>query len=354
MAHTLTPTQVEALASSFNPQPILRVRHGAGTDVDLPVIDGSLTLDGGSQERVTLTATVPIEFAPDEWSDLLIPDDAVARVYFGLGVGPEVKVGTVWLDECRIRRPEGTVTLTGFSRATRVSQAGFPFGDRRYTGTCVEVAQKIVADALGVSVPVQVIGGLTGPQVSAEEVFNGDPWQAVEDLMDAAGGEAYFNADDVLVMRAVPKADPPASWGLHVGDGGTLTRYEVALTRAPNEVRMEFRNPTTNLDVVGVATAGGMAAPSGPYGHYRRTETRDGVIGKADADKAAAEFLTRAGGLMRTVSMEGVPHPGIEVGDAVTVTFVNGVTETHRVTRLELPLTPGEPMRVETRSLPWR
>jgi hypothetical protein len=353
VAHPITPEQAASLASSFTPNPVVTVAHGSGAAVPVPVIEGRVILDGGSQERTTLTMRVPIDLAPAGWDDLLVPDDARAVVTFGIGTGPAVRVATAWLDEVRVVRPDGYIDVTGYSRATRVQQAGFPFGDRRYTGTCVQVAQAIIKDALGFAVPVDVRGGLAGPQVSRETIFNGDPWQAVEDLMDAAGGEAYFNADDVLVMRPVPKANPPTSFRFHTGPGGTVVGYEVSLTRAPNVVRMEFQNPTTGADVVGVASATGKAAPSGPYGNFRRIEERTGVIAQADADRSAAEFLTRAGGLMRGITLTAVPHPGVEVGDAIEVVFVNGATETHRVTSVDLPLTPGEPMVLTTRSIPW-
>jgi hypothetical protein len=353
MAHVLTPTQAGALTTAFAPRPTLRVRHGAsGPETVVPLIEGTVTLDGASHERTTLSAVVPREFAPESWSSALVPTDAICEVGFGITDGPEVRVAWTWLDGVEVERPSGLVTITAYSRATRVAQAGFPSGDRRYTGTTPAVVARIVSDALGVPVTVDN-RGVTGPAITAETVFNGDPWQAVEDLMDAAGAEAYFDTDDRLVMRPVPKAVGKADWRLAVGPDGTITSYTVGLRRAPNVLRMPFQHPSSGEDVIGRASATGPAAASGPYGTFRGEVTRYGVVTQAQADAAAAEYLSRAGGLMRTVTFEGVPHPGIEVGDVVEFVFANGATETHRITRLEIPLTPGEPMRGETRSLPW-
>lgn len=351
MAHVLTAAQQAAIASSFSPDPqVWATNLATGETVQLPMIDGTVVLDGGSTERVTLTGTVAGEMAPTAWSSLLIPDDCRLTVMFGLGIDPDVKVATAWLDRVAVRRPEHTVTIEAYSRATRVSQAGFPKGGT-YTGNSAQAAEKVVEAALGKQVTV-VNQGVTGPTVSDQDLFTGDPWEAVEALMDSAGAEAFFDIEDRLVMRPVPRADPPVKWTLATGEGGTIIDYEVSLTRAPNVVRMRF-SADGQADVYATATATGNAAPTGPYGYYRTDIDRDGKVTQAQANTAATEYLTRAGGLMRTITLTAVPHPGIEVGDAIGITFVNGATEVHRVTRVELPLTMGEPMRVETRSLPW-
>jgi 2-polyprenyl-3-methyl-5-hydroxy-6-metoxy-1,4-benzoquinol methylase len=65
------------------------------------------------------------------------------------------------------------------------------------------------------------------------------------------------------------------------------------------------------------------------------------------------EHVLNAGGLMRSLELTAVPHPGIEVGDTIAVVFVTGSRELHRVTDVTLPLTAGDPMRLQTRTLPW-
>jgi Putative phage tail protein len=352
----LTADQATALTRSFTPGVSVVLTHANNQQFTLPVIGGTVDTDASSFERTTVDLVLPLDAAPTAWGDPVVPDDAVLDVTYSLGVGPAVRVARVWLDEARVVRPEGEVRVRAYSRATRVSQGGFPTGDRRYSGTTVAVVQAIVADALGAGhndVTTVVLDGLVGPTVTKAQAFTGDPWQAVEDLMDAAGGEAYFDELDRLVLRKVPTAEPPAVTRLKVGEGGTITGYEVSLVRAPNAVRMAFQNPSGAADVVGTATATGNAAPTGPYGWYRTDEVRYGVVSQAQANTAAAEWLKRAGGLMRTVTFTASPHPGIQVGDVIEVEYVNAVVETHRVVAVSLPLTPGEAMTVTTRSKPW-
>jgi len=359
MAHPLTAEQLDALSSSFAPDPQLWATDLTTFDsVRLPLISGRINLDGASVERTTLDATVAAvdsdgsRYVPEEWGDLLVPDDCVLTAFYGLGAGAPVKVATVYLDSTTVIGPDGTLALVGYSRATRVSQAGYPPGATSYTGNAAQAAVKVVEAALGVTVQVVNLG-VTGPTVIDAEAFTGDPWDAVETLMDAAGAEAYFDVEDRLVLRPVPRAEAPVAWTLATGEGGTITRYEATVERAPNVVRMRFRDPAGQADVLGTATATGPADPAGAYGPFRLDVDRDGRVTTTQATEAAQEYLLRAGGLMRSLTIEAVPHPGIEVGDSIGVTFPNGATEVHRVTSVALPLTVGDTMQVRTRSVPW-
>jgi hypothetical protein len=357
----LTPVQRAAIAAGFAPEPIVTAASASGTGpgVRLPVLEGAVRWTAASTERTTAELVVPTQdtdgttYAPTSWASLLTPDDCVVTVAYGLGVDGPVRVARLWVDDVRTERPEGRTTLQLVSRATRVSQAGFPSGDRRYVGPTADVVHRIVEQCLGTTVQL-VDKGIGGPLVAPGTVFDGDPWQAVEDLCDAAGGEAYFDELDQLVLRPTPGGAGPAVDTLRVGPGGTITRYSVSLTRAPNVVRLQFQHPTrADVDVVGRATATGAVVPTGPYGPYRVTETRTGAVTQAQADAAAREYLTRAGGMLRSLELETVPHPGLEVGDTIGVELVTGALELHRVIGLELPLTPGNPSRIETRATPW-
>jgi hypothetical protein len=356
----LTPVQLAALSSSFAPEPyVTAAPYGSTSETRVPLIDGTVSYTAASTDRVSASIRVPLvdtdgtTWAPTEWSSLLTPDDVVIRAYYGLGVDAPVRVATLWLDDVLVVRPDGYVELSCVSGAQRVAQAGFPTGDRRYTGPTATVVRAIVESCLGHTVAFRD-DGLGGPVIVDRQVFDGNPWDAVEQLCDAAGGEAFFDDDGVLVVRPTPKVQPAPGVTLSVGAGGTITGYRTRLTRSPNVVRMEFQNPTGGAgDVVGVAQATGHADPAGPYGPYRVTETRTGVVTQAQANAAAAEYLTRAGGILRSVELDAAPHPGIVVGDTLGVSFVNGATELHRVIAVELPLGPGDGMRVETRATPW-
>jgi Putative phage tail protein len=352
VARPLTPYQLAALSTAFAPTPTIEARRGTDEWQTLDVIGGEVSYDGSSTERTTLTASVALDHAPTEWGSLLVPADSQLRVTFALAEGPPIVCATVWLDAVTVTRPDSTVELSAVSRATRVAQAGFPPGDRRYTGTTAAVIEAIVEAALGVPVTVDN-RGVTGPLIPPERAFlDVDPWQAVEDLCDAAGAEAYFDSHDVLVIRPVPTATGTPAWDLAPGDDGTIIRYATSLTRAPNDVSIVFTTDD-GLEIRGTAVATGPAAPSGPYGRVTYEDSRPGTLTQAQADAAALDYLTRAGGIMRTLTLEIPPHPGIEVGDVARVTFVNGSAELHRITSVILPLTPGAPTSLTTKSLPW-
>ena len=355
---TLTPAQLEALSHGYAPDAVLTATRGSDPPVVVPVVGGDVTYSAASTERLDLRVSVPLVdndgtvWAPLGWDDLLVPTDCVLDLSFGMGIGPRVHVAHAWLDSVRARRPDGTLELRATSRATRVSQAGLPAGDRRLSGPTAAVCHALVEQALGESVTLLDLG-IGGPTVYPGTTFSGDPWAHVDELCDAAGGEAYFDLEDRLVLRRTPTGAGPAVATLATGKGGTVLAYDVELTRAPNVLRLEYQDPAGTADIVGTASATGAAAPSGPYGVYRGDVSRSGRPTQAQADAAARDYLTRAGGLLRNLSLEVVPNPGLEVGDTVAVVFVNGTQELHRVVEVDLPITPGRPMVVTTRATPW-
>jgi hypothetical protein len=354
----MTPAQVAALTVSHSPDPVVETyTHGAPqARTRLPVGAGDVSWSAGSYDRATVTLDLPLEWAPTSWSDPLTPDDARLVISYGMGTDDApIVVARLWVERVSVVRPDGRVTVTAGTLAARIAQAGFPDGDRRYSGPTIDVVGKIAADALGRPVSYRVEGALTagGPTVRTDQTFTGDPWMAIEDLMDAAGGEAFFDETDELVLRPQPVVKGTPDWTLTVGAGGTVTGYTVDLERAPNVVRMAVQSTAGTADVVGTAQATGAARPDGPYGPYRTDVTRPGSMTKAQADAAAGAWLAREGGLGRTVTIQAVPHPGIVVGDTLAVTYANGATERCRVVGVRLPLTPGNAMTVEGKATPW-
>lgn len=363
MGRALTDAQVDAVENGFGPVVWLLVGQGPDDDHPLrvPVIGGQLIEDAGSQERWTLNATVPIidgdgvRWAPGWWDDPLVPDDAYLSVFYGVGVGDWITLNPgLWLDQARTRRPDGVLELTAYSTATRVSQAGFPDGDRRWTGDTATVIHDVVLACLGwASVTVDNPDGLTGPDIPAGYAFDGDPWDVVEQLADAAGWDVFWWGT-TLVIRAQPTGTGLVEWDFLTGEGGTIVAYDTALTRAPNVVRLAFQDPDgTAPDVVGEAVAPASASPFGPYGWYRTDETRTGRPVGTEADDAASSWLARAGGLLRTINFDASPHPGLRVGDTIMVRTVDDAEQYLRTTYVGFPLTPGDTMHVENRATPW-
>lgn len=355
---TLLPATLAALAVPHSPDVRVEAYPHGHTDqaVPLELRGGDLVSSADSYDRTTCRLELPITYAPTGWGSLLTPDDARLRVTYGVGVGdPAAELARLWVERVSVTRPEGIVTVEAGTLAARISQAGFPSADRRYSGLTTDVVPRIAHDALGWTPPSRVEGSLTsgGPTVTTAQVFSGDPWQAIESLLDAAGGEAYFDGED-LVMRPQPVTKATADWSFAVGDGGTVTGYESTLERAPNVVRLAVQDPAgTAADVVGTATATGGADPTGPYGYFRTDETRTGRMSQAQANDAARQWLERVGGFARPVTLTCVPHPGVMVGDTVAVTYANGATERCRVITVRFPLTPGDAMTLETKALPW-
>ena len=355
MSHPMTDLQHLAVRTSYSPRPIVTLhRASTMTTVVLPLMDGTLTISDTSTDRTTFSASLPMSWAPLSWTDPLVPADTYLTIEYDVGVDDPIRVGLVWLDQVQVRRPEGRVSITASTRSKRVSQAGFAPGDRFYTGTCTAVVQRIVNEALGITVPCTVQSGLPVINVDPTEAWTGDPWNAVEQLMDRIGGEAFFDEYDELILRPTPRFDPVPVFELKTGEDGNIIDYTINFERAANRQAVIFNDPTgSQADIVGIASATGNAAWDGPYGRYRREESRSGKVTQAQANAAAATLLTRTGGALRSVDLTIAPTPFLDAGDCVSVQFANEQTETHWIRTVNFPLTPGNAETLVTASLPW-
>jgi hypothetical protein len=368
--HQLDPDQVAALSSSYHPSAFVRVsRASTGDTVQLPIIDGELVSSAGSIDRTRLTLRTSLDYAPTGWQSPLIPADAVATVRYGVNRdtwAESLTVAQLWVEEVTTARPDGYVDVVAYSRSRRVSQAGLPFGNKSYPGEAAHVITEIVEAALGVTVPRSIRDGLgsAGVHVFGSEVFAGDAWRAVEDLSDRIGGETYFDSGGTLVTRATPTPSESPDLTLRPGKDGTILAYGSRTDRSgANRVRVRFTDPgpdpkdpddkDRHPDRVAKADADPPAQWDGPYGRVRLDTRRNGRVTQGQADRAAEALLDRAGGLLRTVTLECLPDPRVEVGDTVRVIFLNGAAERFVVDEVRLPLIASRPMELAMRAKPW-
>lgn len=368
--HSLAPDQVTALSNSYHPSTWVRVhRDSTGETVQLPVIDGELTSSAGSIDRHRLTVRTALDYAPSGWQSTLLPADAVVSVRYGVNRdswADALPIAQVWVEEVTTARPDGYVDVRAYSRSRRVSQAGLPFGNKSYPGEAAHVITQLVEASLGVSVPRDIRDGLgsLGVHVFGSEVFAGDAWRAVEDLSDRIGGETYFDSTGTLVTRQIPQPTEVPDLELRPGVDGTIVAYGSRVDRSgANRVRVRFTDPgpdpkdpddkDRHPDRTAKADADPPAQWDGAYGRVRLDTRRNGRVTQGQADRAAEGLLDRAGGLLRTVSLECLPDPRIEVGDTVRVRFLNGAAERFVVDELRLPLVANRPMELTMRAKPW-
>jgi hypothetical protein len=182
--------------------------------------------------------------------------------------------------------------------------------------------------------------------------LDGDVWPTVESLMDAAGGEAFFDATGALVLRDVPvKTAPVATLG--VGSHGVVTGYESEKRWAYNKVAIVYDDGTSRRVGAWEDTDPLSATRvTGPYGRHTRLDRISVDAGKlptlAAANAAAVAVGRRAAAPYRLVTFDAVPAPWLEPGDTVAVGFLDGTPEHHLGTSTSWPLSQLDAMTMRT------
>lgn len=347
------PPAWDAMASTgFGIRPAVRVtayRPGSTATLDVPVTSGTVTKDAGTypRTRVTLdcadTSLIPITL-----SDLLQPNGNWLAVDYGYAdPGTEV---TAWLrihdgpiTRVLSSRPGSLLTIESADPTILVS------GDDQWAPTTYATGTNYAAKVAEVIVTARyattVVNTLTAAQklltVPVDWSWTGDPWAAVEYLMDLIGGEAYLDSTRALILRPHPITGTVA-FAFRTGETGTITGYDSEQVRPFNSVQLLYTptaGGTANLGLWEDLNPSSPTYVNGPMGRYVYTERRIGtVLGGVANLYTAPMYARRVRGRGRTVTLRAVPVPWIEPGDLISVTTVGGPVENMFVQTVSIPL----------------
>lgn len=340
-------------------------RNGYGTPqaVDLPLTSndpGELVKDASRWPRTRLDLTVADTLAgPHTLDAALMPWATTVRLTFGYvdasGQPASVLVATVRLVTTEAERPGGLVRLECADRSSLTDAAHVAPAVTYAAGTTIRAAILAAAamDGLGAVVELNTLtAGQNAATVPAGYTWHGSPWQAIENLADLIGAEAFYDASERLVLRSPPVPGSTAVFALTSGDGGVLTGMASRVERAPNAVALVYDRSNAAGPIIGTwtDTRPGPTLYGGPYGIRRLVEERDGRPTQAAADAAAVAYARRVAGRVRQVTYRSVPVPWLEPGDTIAVEPVDlDAMELHTVQSVALPLS-FDPMTVTTRN----
>lgn len=180
-------------------------------------------------------------------------------------------------------------------------------------------------------------------RVPADFVQGEDIWAALNELLTAWPARARMgDHGQIRILPALSRdLSAPEVWW-HDGEGGTVTGAPMDGTR----------DGTYNHVMVKVKPEGDDAAEFWVEDHIRtgplavgvfkkvtqKVET-DAVTTRAQAELVAINELAKAGLRAKTVPVEMVPDWRVELDDVVHVKTADGLSQTGRVTGIELPLT---------------
>lgn len=355
-----------ALSSSH--QVVSRVdvyRSGVLLLSDLPISDGSVTVDESSRVRRSCSITVAdTSLAPKDSTDLLAPVGTELAVFSGIGFADGstelVPLGVFRIISVSTSEWNGEVTVEAQDRTSAL--ANDRFLTPRTTPATTGYVDEIAAMVHGTLPAVDVID-ITGSTATLSDpaTWDRDRDAAIESLADSIGAEAFFDVQGSFVVRPVVSipADPDAAgilpnWTVASGETGVLVDVAGA---------MSAESVYNGVVVTGVSTSSATAAPyatakltsgpfrwDGPFGRKPLFVSNSLIYTKDQALTAAKARLARLTALQRTLTPTTLPNPALDVGDVLKVVLPDGSWSWQVVSGLSVPLSASS-MSITVRSV---
>lgn len=325
---------------------------------DIPVDAGSEEVDRSLRVPERVTLTVPrydrgVGWSPTSDDHPLAANGQRLRVQVGIALdGGRVEWlqrGWFVVEETTADRDSVSVTAVGLLALIDEARLVSPY---QPSGTIASTLRGLVEPALTVTYDAALVDRAVPSGINFDE----DRLAALMELLDAWGADAYVTEDGYLsVVPAVQAAVPVLS--LTDGVGGTVieaigssTRegaYNVVVARGTASDGGQVQGVA--YDALGPKRFGGDFNPL-PVPYYYSSPLLTTV---AQAASAAQTVLAR---MRRTTSREftvrTVPHPGLQVGDVVSLTVGGDTALPCSVEALTLPYTAdGGAQTLRVRSL---
>lgn len=344
----------EALTKAYEVSTLVEVLHAGAVVAEVEITDGAVTPDEGSSVRrsgwLDLTDT---DLTPRDVDDLLAPFGPEVRISTGINVGGYVERVTVFTGG--ITLPEtgslyGPLRLTADDRSRTVARSRLlkPWNTPAGTLATAEI-KRLIADVN----PAWEVYDFTGSRaVTVAATWDEDRWAAVDSLATDIGAEVFFDALGRCIIRPIPDGTASPVWALDVDhDAATLADASLSMTSERAYNLVVARSSASGIPpVAGFAyvSAGALAWPGWQNPRYYASPQIRTV---EQAMSAAASILPRSLAVARDITAIGAVHPGLEVGDVVTISLPDGTSEPRILTRFTIPLTEaGESSTYQTRA----
>jgi hypothetical protein len=331
---TVTPLFLRALTTSHN----ISVRadvyyNGSVLAADIPIADGTVTLDRGSKTRRYLSLTVAdVSYLPWAETDPLAVYGQKIVVTRGIrymnGLEENVPLGTFRIDNPQGDTLYGPVTLTGSSSESFIQDDRFtsPASTNGYA-TCVDAITGLIHQTL----PSATVVNTTGRNPSCSVVSwdaQSDRWDAVTQIATAMNAEIYIDALDRFVIANAPNVlSSTVAWGVAEGEGGVLmsAARQMSRTAVYNAVVASGENTSSNIaPVSAIARDTDPTSPTrwgGPFGKVTRFYS-SGLLGTVTAcQNAATTLLFDATAPNVQTSITAIPNPALEAGDVLRLAY---------------------------------
>lgn len=326
---------------------------GAILAADIPVADGSVTIDRGSAVRRSLSLTVSdVSYLP--WN----PTDPLAvygqRIVVKRGIKLNGAIESVTLGTFRINEPAGDtlfgpVTLTGQSSEVDIQDDAFQApATTRGLGGCFDVISAFIHQTLPAATVVNLTHDNRNPACAvATWDAQSDKWDAVTQTAAAMQAEVYVDALDRFVVADIPNVlTGTVAWEIAEGEGGTLmsAARKMSRTAVYNAVVVSGENTSSNTaPVSAVAKDVDPASPTrwgGPFGKVTKFVSSALVttVGGCQAIADSLLFDAIAPNVQTSVAL-ATTNPALEAGDILRLASANR-RELYLAQSVTIPLTP--------------
>ena len=338
---------------------------------DLPVVSGSVTVDG--QANVWRTAS--LEVANDDvradgsaWADLLTAFDTQLRISYGVQTDYDldnssptieyVKVATIRVDRITLAQSSDVLTVEASDDGSRVSE--YPIydpwpadGDDDLDRSTIDTIKALITDCYPDTDPPTIADtGVTDAQWSNHAIFQNDRWECINKLAESIGAWVHVDEDGDWLIEPMPYDLGSADWTFATGSGGTVVTWDTGTDRTDmaNKVVVRYELPFAGSQSA-TATDTSPTSPTrwdGPMGRVLRVVDNDTCETPTQAQDAANALLAQMRGKAQTVRLTSVYVPLLIPGDTVSVPMPDGTSESQWVDRVTLPIPAGE-MEIATR-----
>lgn len=332
--------------------PIVRADLYSGATLltaNLPVSDGTLSLDAGSPVRRTASVQIASSaLVPWAATDSLAPYGN--EIALSLGVQyPDlstelVPVGRLRIDEAAPSTGSSLITLQCSDRVKKIQEAQFLTPAQSVTShTIIAEITRLIVGAL----PGQVVQNQTSSTTLATLMsWTQDRWGAISDMATSIGAEVIFDPTGVCLIRPVPTLASVPVWAIDAGAQGVMVSAQRTMNRQNvyNAV-VATSDPidgTPPLQAI-VLDTDPMSATrwTGPFGQVPRFYTSNLITTAAQATTAAKGVLARSVGAAFSVNFAAVPNPALDGGDVIQIVYPTGQVELHMIQTLSLSLSTG-------------
>lgn len=326
--------------------------NGAVLAADLPIADGSVTIDRGSSVRRTLSLTIADpSYLPWNASDPLAVYGQRIQVSYGIvlgGVTESIPLGTFRINEPQGDTIFGPVTLTGQSSEVDIQDDVFqvPTSTRGYGG-CVDAISALIHQTLPNATVVNLTSDGRNPSC-AVATFDAQAsrWDAVTQIATAMQAEIFVDALDRFVITDIPNVlAGSVVWSVADDEGGTLmaASRQMSRTAVYNAVVVTGENSSTAAPpVYAIAKDVDPASPTrwgGPYGKVTKFVSNPLLTTSGGCQAVANSLLFDATAPNVQTTVQNSVNPAIEAGDVGRVT--DGLRKELFIAQsVTIPLTP--------------